>query len=121
MRRGASFSSSSACRSRRTKGVARGKEVEHRPVEAPAALPRARAQPLPGVWPGAWLHAPLRHVPYLLPGARPAGPAAGRDQVELVGSSIDAKVATKAATISGRRHPLAGRERTVAEETNTNR
>src|SRR5918994_16972 len=121
MRRGASSSSSWACRSRRTKGAVRGKEVEHRPVEAPSALPRSRAQPLPGVWPAARLHAALRHVPNLLPGASPAGPAAGRDQVELVAAQSDAKVAMTAATISGRRHPPAGRERTVAEETKTNR
>ena len=30
-------------------------------------------------------HAPLRALPHLLPGARPAGRAAGRHQVELVG------------------------------------
>ena len=34
---------------------------------------------------GRALHAPVRAVPHLLPGARPAGRAAGRDQVELVG------------------------------------
>ena len=44
----------------------------------------AELQPLLRLRPPARLHAPLRPVPHLLPRARPAGRAAGRDQVELV-------------------------------------
>ena len=52
---------------------------------AQAQVPGPRLQPLHDLRPAARLHAPLRAVPHLLPGARPAGRAAGRDQVELVG------------------------------------
>ena len=42
--------------------------------------------PLLRVRPAARLHAPLRAVPHLLPGACAPGRAAGRHQVELVGN-----------------------------------
>ena len=45
-----------------------------------------RLPPLLRLRPAARLHAPLRAVPHLLPGARPAGRAAGRHEVELVGT-----------------------------------
>ena len=78
---------------------------------------RSAAQPLPALRPAARLHAPLRDVPHLLPGACPGGPAARRDEVELV------ELATTDGRRRGGRHqrqapPGTCRERTTAEETN---
>ena len=61
-----------------------GQEVPDRQGAAQAAVRRAELPPLLRLRPTARLHAPLRPLPHLLPGARPAGRAAGRHQVELV-------------------------------------
>ena len=45
-----------------------------------------RLPPLHRVRPAARLHAPVRALPHLLPGARAPGRAAGRHEVELVGN-----------------------------------
>ena len=55
----------------------RGKEVDDRQGEARAALPGPAAQPLPGLRAAAGLHAALRDVPHLLPGAGPEGQLPG--------------------------------------------
>src|SRR5207247_2865355 len=105
-----------ACRSRPASEDSSGQEVDDREVAAQAALRGPTAQPMRRLRTSARLHAALRAVPHLLPGARPRRAAAGRHQVELV-----ARRANAAATRPHQRKAPAQdvARRTTAEENST--